>query len=209
MRVEEAVGIAQPPETVWAVVADPRNDPRWCRTVRSVDVIGERRWRVRHKPIPLRPPRELELKQLEAEPPRRLVLRQEDSAAVFNVEYRLEPSPGWDALYASERVRVEETPLDTSRRVRTGRTPGGKRAASNVKGAPRARCTARRLMPEDARPFCGAWDDLGSAQGRCLSLKRLPLLPRTRSRSRPATGTIPSNRSRLHRRRETRRRHRD
>ncbi len=54
MRVEEAIGVARPPETVWALVADPRNDPRWCRTVKSVDVVGERRWRVMHKPIPLR-----------------------------------------------------------------------------------------------------------------------------------------------------------
>jgi uncharacterized protein YndB with AHSA1/START domain len=92
VRVEETIGIARSPETVWAVVAAPRNDPRWCRTVRSVDVVGERRWLVMHKPIPLRPPRELELKQLAAEPPHRLALRQEDAAAVFNVEYRLEPT---------------------------------------------------------------------------------------------------------------------
>lgn len=92
MRVEEAIGIAQPPEMVWAVVADPHNDPRWCRAVKSVDVAGERRWRVMHKPIPLRPPRELQLEQLESEPPHRLVLRQEDAAAVFTVEYRLEPT---------------------------------------------------------------------------------------------------------------------
>jgi len=92
MRVEEAIRIARPPETVWAVVADPRNDPRWCRTVKSVDVGGERRWRAMYKPIPLRPPRELELKQEEAGPRHRLALRQEDAAAVFNVEYRLEPT---------------------------------------------------------------------------------------------------------------------
>jgi uncharacterized protein YndB with AHSA1/START domain len=92
VRVEEAIKIARPPETVWAVVADPRNDPRWCRTVKSVDMVGERRWRVMHKPIPLRPPRELQLMQLEAQPPHRLALRQEDAAAVFNVEYRLEPT---------------------------------------------------------------------------------------------------------------------
>jgi uncharacterized protein YndB with AHSA1/START domain len=90
VRVEETIRIAQPPETVWAVVAEPGNDPRWCRTVKSVDPVGDRRWRVMHKPIPLRAPRELDLKQLAAEPPRRLVLRQEDAAAVFNVEYRLE-----------------------------------------------------------------------------------------------------------------------
>jgi uncharacterized protein YndB with AHSA1/START domain len=91
-RVEEAIGIAQTPETVWDVVADPRNDPRWCRTVKSVDLVGERCWRVMHKPIPLRPPRELELRQLEVEPPHRLALRQEDAVAVFSVEYRLEPT---------------------------------------------------------------------------------------------------------------------
>jgi len=73
------------------MVADPRNDPRWCRAVKSVDMVEERRWRVMHKPIPLRPPRELELKQLEAEPPHRLALRWEDAAAIFNIEYRLEP----------------------------------------------------------------------------------------------------------------------
>ena len=92
MRVEETIGIAQPPETVWAVVADPSNDPRWCRTVKSVDAVGERRWRVMHKPILLRPPRELQLKQLEAEAPRRLVLRQEDAAALFKIQYHLEPT---------------------------------------------------------------------------------------------------------------------
>jgi uncharacterized protein YndB with AHSA1/START domain len=92
VRVEEALAITRPPEAVWAVVADPRNDPRWCRTVRSPDDVGEGRWRVMHKPIPLRPPRELDLKQLLAEPPRRLVLRRENAAAVFIVEYRLEPT---------------------------------------------------------------------------------------------------------------------
>jgi uncharacterized protein YndB with AHSA1/START domain len=93
-RVEEAILIARPPGAVWAVVADPRNDPRWCRTVRSVDLAGERRWRVVHKPIPLRPPRELALQQLEGRPPRQLTLLQEDVAAVFHVRYSLEPDGG-------------------------------------------------------------------------------------------------------------------
>lgn len=92
VRVEEEIRIAQSPESVWAVVADPRNDPRWCRSVKSVDLVGERRWCVMHTPIPLRPPRELALEQLKADPPHRLVLRQEDAAAVFDVEYRLEPA---------------------------------------------------------------------------------------------------------------------
>jgi hypothetical protein len=53
---------------------------------------GGRRWTVLHKPVPLRSPIELSLEQLEVQPPNRLTLRQEDEAAVFHVEYRLEPS---------------------------------------------------------------------------------------------------------------------
>jgi hypothetical protein len=45
---------------------------------------------VNHKPVPLRPPMQLVLEQLEIEPPKRLKLREEDEASIFNVEYRLE-----------------------------------------------------------------------------------------------------------------------
>ena len=45
--------IALPPQAVWAFVADPANDPRWCHKVKSVDAAGERRWTVTHKPVPL------------------------------------------------------------------------------------------------------------------------------------------------------------
>jgi Polyketide cyclase / dehydrase and lipid transport len=76
---------------VWAVVADPRNDPRWCRKVNSVEAAGERRWTVTHRPVPLRPPVELALQQLDIQPPSRLILREEDEASIFHVEYRLEP----------------------------------------------------------------------------------------------------------------------
>jgi hypothetical protein len=74
------------------VVADPRNDPRWCRKVSSVAPSGERRWTVTHKPVPLRPPMEMTLEQLDVQPPSRLTLREEDAVSVFEVEYRLEPS---------------------------------------------------------------------------------------------------------------------
>ncbi len=103
MRIEESVEIARPREAVWAVVADPLNDPRWCRRVKSVEAAGERRWTVTHKPVPLRPPMELTLQQLEVQPPSRLILREEDEASVFRVEYRLEPSePGTRFTQMSE-----------------------------------------------------------------------------------------------------------
>jgi uncharacterized protein YndB with AHSA1/START domain len=110
VRVEEAIEIARPPQTVWDVVVDPRNDPRWCRTVKSVEALDAGRWRVMHKPIPLRPPRELELQQLEAEPPRRLLLREEDQGGVFNVEYRLEPAQTGTRFTHVSEVEWKELP---------------------------------------------------------------------------------------------------
>lgn len=84
--------IARPPEEVWAFVADHANDPRWCKKVKAVEPAGERRWKLTHKPVPLRPPVQLDVEQLEHDPPRRLKLREEDDASVFDVEYRLEPT---------------------------------------------------------------------------------------------------------------------
>ena len=44
MRVEESIEIDRPVETVWAMVNDLKNDPRWCRTVKSVEANGDGRW---------------------------------------------------------------------------------------------------------------------------------------------------------------------
>lgn len=76
------------------MVADPLNDPRWCRKVESVEAAADGRWTVSHKPVPLRPPMELMLEHEELEPPSRLVLREEDEVSIFTVEYRLEPIEG-------------------------------------------------------------------------------------------------------------------
>jgi hypothetical protein len=92
IRVDESIEIARLPDTVWAFVSDPGNDPRWCRKVKSVEPRGDGRWLVLHKPVPLRPPKELMLEHLELRPPETLTLREEDEASVFDVEYRLEPS---------------------------------------------------------------------------------------------------------------------
>ena len=55
-----------------------------------MEATGDKRWKVVHKPVPLRPPMELVLDHLDVEPPNRLRLREEDDASVFHVEYRLE-----------------------------------------------------------------------------------------------------------------------
>lgn len=92
IRVEESIDIARPPEAVWEVVASPPNDPSWCRKVKSVEPLGERRWLVVHKPVPLRGPVALTVEHMDEEPPNRLTIREEDEASVFHVEYRLEPT---------------------------------------------------------------------------------------------------------------------
>jgi hypothetical protein len=76
------------------LVADPENDPRWCRKVESVEATGESGWKVIHKPVPLRPAMESMVERIAADPPRRLTLREEDDASVFEVEYRLEEVAG-------------------------------------------------------------------------------------------------------------------
>jgi uncharacterized protein YndB with AHSA1/START domain len=91
-RIEESIEIACPPDVVWAFLADPLNDPRWCPKVKAVEPVGHRRWRVVHKPVPFRPPMELKLEHTELRPPERLTLREEDEVSVFDVEYLVEPS---------------------------------------------------------------------------------------------------------------------
>ncbi len=91
-RVEESIEIARTPQEVWDFVVDPMNDPRWCSKVKSVEPVGERRWTVIHKPVPIMPVAVLSLEQLESEPPARLTMREEDQTSVFEVEYRLAPS---------------------------------------------------------------------------------------------------------------------
>jgi hypothetical protein len=74
---------------VWVFVVDHRNDPLWCKKVKSVEAGGSGRWTLTHKPVPLRPAMSLALEQLEVDPPRVLKLREEDDVSVFDVEYRL------------------------------------------------------------------------------------------------------------------------
>jgi uncharacterized protein YndB with AHSA1/START domain len=50
IRIQESIEIACSPETVWALVADPLNDPRWCDKVESAEAAADNRWTVIHKP---------------------------------------------------------------------------------------------------------------------------------------------------------------
>ena len=110
MRVAEAIEIRRTIDEVWAFVADRANDPRWCQKVKSVELLGPGRWRVMHKPVPLRPPAVLMVEQLGAEPPHRLRLREEDDASVFEVEYKLEVAGGGTRLTQVSEFECKSLP---------------------------------------------------------------------------------------------------
>src|SRR5215213_10745469 len=92
MLIEREIEIARPVEEVFDFVADPRNDVRWCRKVRSVDRVGDDRYAVVHKPVPGRPARRMEMTCVGSDPPHRLEFREDDGTDVFRVTYSLSPT---------------------------------------------------------------------------------------------------------------------
>jgi uncharacterized protein YndB with AHSA1/START domain len=93
VRIEKTVTIACPVENVWAFIADARNDPRWCDKVVSVEQLAgdgpgpQSRYRVIHRPVRAKKPKELAVTVEEYEPPKHLRLREEDDHGVFHITY--------------------------------------------------------------------------------------------------------------------------
>lgn len=98
MAIERSVEIGRPPEEVFAFVADPRNDPRWCATVVGCEQLAGTgpgpgaRYEARHKPTPFHRvmPRSIEV--VEYALPRMMRSRQEDANGVFDITYVVAPS---------------------------------------------------------------------------------------------------------------------
>jgi uncharacterized protein YndB with AHSA1/START domain len=110
-EVEKTIVIERPPEEVWQYIADPRNDPQWCNKVISVEQLTgdapgvDARYRVVHRPVRLKGPKQLEVTVEESDPPHRMRVREEDDDAVFNVTYVLE-SIG-EATRLTQRDQIE------------------------------------------------------------------------------------------------------
>ena len=109
MLIECEVEITRPVEEVFAFIADPRNDPRWCRKVKSVEGAGDR-FDVVHKPVPLRPARRMELRVVASEPPHRMETTQDDGTDVFRVSYELEATPAGTRLRQRSEATVGAVP---------------------------------------------------------------------------------------------------
>jgi carbon monoxide dehydrogenase subunit G len=101
MEVVRSIEIERPVDAVFAFVADPRNDPRWCPKVKSVEQVGDGRYAVVHKPVPGKPERQMEMTRVASDAPRRIEWREEDGVDVFEVTYSLED--------LGERARLTQT----------------------------------------------------------------------------------------------------
>jgi uncharacterized protein YndB with AHSA1/START domain len=124
-QIERTIVIARHVDEVWAYIADPRNDPLWCDKVVSVDqVTGEgpgpdASYRVLHRPMRLKKPKELVLTVEEFDPPRLMRMRDEDDDGVFNVTYELEPVGQGSRLIQRDQIewKIPRFQLPIARRM--------------------------------------------------------------------------------------------
>jgi uncharacterized protein YndB with AHSA1/START domain len=107
--IEREVEIARPVEDVFAFVSDPRNDPSWCRKVQSVEGEGDR-FKVVHKPVPLRPPRQMDLRVVATDPPHRIETTQDDGTDIFHVNYELRPTAAGTLFRQRSEAQIGAVP---------------------------------------------------------------------------------------------------
>ena len=151
VEVSRSVVIARPGEDVFAYLADARNDPKWCPKVLSVEQIeGDEpgpgaRYRVTHRPIPVRPAREMGHTCLSWTPPNRIQWREDDGTDVLIVIYTLESRRRYSADPA-QRCRTGSASPTDARRNRTRHRPPTEDPEAQPGGA-RARIVVARKTP--------------------------------------------------------------
>jgi uncharacterized protein YndB with AHSA1/START domain len=112
VRIERSIVIDRPVGEVFDFIADPRNDPRWCRKVDSVEQVdGEgpgpgSRYVTIHRPVPLRPARALDHHCVDWTPPGRIEWIEDDGVDRFEVTYELEPHAGGTRLIQRSDARL-------------------------------------------------------------------------------------------------------
>ena len=102
--------MGRPPAEVWAFVADPVNDARWCPKVERVEILSPQRWVLVHRPLPLRPPRRLTVDHIRSSEPELLLLREEDEGSIFDVEYRLSATRTGTRMTQTSTFRFKRLP---------------------------------------------------------------------------------------------------
>jgi len=95
MEIVRDVTVPCAVDQLFEYLRDPDNDPKWCSTVHSSELVkgdaGESGavYQQKHKPGPF-PPSALEVTLLDIDPPDRIRLQSVDDVATFVVTYRLE-----------------------------------------------------------------------------------------------------------------------
>jgi hypothetical protein len=119
LRIARSIVIDRHIDEVFAFVAEPRNDPRWCKKVEAVEqVAGDgpgpgSRYEVVHRPIRLRPARRMAYECLDWEPPARIRWREHDGDDVIDVAYELE------SVWTATRItQVDDARLAAPRLLR-------------------------------------------------------------------------------------------
>ena len=110
MAVERDIEIAASPSEVFAFVADARNDPDWCPTVKACEQRSGAgpgagaSYLARHKPTPFHRvmPRQIEV--LDFDPPHRMRTRQEDSNGIFEITYEVHGAPAGSRLIQRDEI---------------------------------------------------------------------------------------------------------
>lgn len=98
--IARQIEIERPVDEVFDFVLDARNDVRWCHKVQSVELVSREgpgagaRYRVVHKPVPLRPAREMTYSCEAVDQPRRIEWHEDDGTDAIDVVYELEPTAG-------------------------------------------------------------------------------------------------------------------
>jgi hypothetical protein len=112
VEIERSIVIDRPVTEVFEFVADARNDARWCPKVDSTEQVAGRgpgpgsRYVTIHRPVPLRPAREMEHSCVEWSPPRRIEWFQDDGVDRFKVTYELEEVAGGTRLSQRSDARL-------------------------------------------------------------------------------------------------------
>ena len=112
MQIERSTVIHRPIAEVFDFVSDARNDPRWCSKVDAVEQLGGdgpgpgSRYRTIHRPVPLRPRREMDHRCIAWSPPRRIEWLEDDGVDRFEVSYELEELPAGTRLSQRSDARL-------------------------------------------------------------------------------------------------------
>lgn len=104
MEISRSICIARPRKQVFAYLADPRNDPHWCRKVISVEQVSGveptegAAYKVVHRPIRFRPARTIDHTLVSWLPPERIEWREDDGTFLYLVTYVLDEIEGVSRL---------------------------------------------------------------------------------------------------------------